>query len=75
MTQIVLNEKFIRHRMVDLDIDSLSELSRRAGLYRLTVHMALRRGSCSLETLAALAQALDCQPGDLLLAAPNGVAS
>ena len=46
MTKIVLNEKFIRHRMIDLDIGGLSALSRKAGLYRLTVHMVLRRGSC-----------------------------
>lgn len=72
MTKIVLNEKFIRHRMIDLDIGGLSALSRKAGLYRLTVHMALRRGSCSLETLAALATVLECQPGDLL---SNGTAS
>lgn len=72
---IKINKQFIQHRMVDLGIESLSDLSKLAGLHRITVSTILRRGSCSWETLARLAEVLDCQPGELLLAAPNGTAS
>lgn len=68
MTQLHINKTFIRHRMADLDIPSYAELSRRAGLHRITVSAILTRGSCSWETLAALADVLQCKPSDLLAA-------
>jgi len=68
MTKLHLNRQFVRHRMADLDIASYAELSRRAGLHRITVSTILTRGSCSWDTLAALAEVLQCKPGDLLAA-------
>lgn len=68
MSKLRINKTFVRHRMADLDIASYAELSRRAGLHRITVSAILNRGSCSWDTLAALAEVLECKPGDLLAA-------
>lgn len=64
----MINESYIRDRMAELGIVNISRLANAAHLHRHTVRMALKRNSCSLETLAALAAVLQCQPGDLLTA-------
>ena len=68
---IRISKRKIRVRMAELDIGSESELSERAGLYRTTVNGALRRGSCSLATLSAIAGVLRCPLDDLLESSPG----
>ena len=66
-----LSDRLVRERMAALGYRYITSLSEAAGLDRQTAYMALRRGSCSLRTLVALAEVLQCRPGDLLESSPG----
>lgn len=70
MKTVRLNSKFIKHRMVDMDIKTVTQLSKLLGVSRQWTHVMLdnsKNGVLTPRKLAKLIELLQCDFNDLLM--------
>ncbi len=66
MKRIILNEKKLRKRMIDLDIKTINELATKSGISKPTIYEYLNGHSPVLSTYLKLCDFLDIHPMELL---------
>ena len=62
---VVINARFVRQRMVDLDYDQKT-VAKVSGLTEASISRLMNGGGFTSNTLGALAKALACNPVDLI---------
>lgn len=66
MNKVVLNEKVLRKRLVDLDIKTINDLAAQSGVSKPTIYDYINGKSPLSSTFIKLCDFLDLEPADLL---------
>ena len=65
--KVRINEKKIRQKMIDMDIKTISDLSKQSGVSRPKIHEYLNGGSPFSTTLTRLCRFLEIEPEDIVM--------
>lgn len=66
MKNLIVDEKVLRKKMIDLDIKSINELSAKSGVSKPTIYEYLNKKSPLAATFVRLCDYLELDPSDLL---------
>lgn len=66
MKNLIVDEKILRKKMIDLDIKSMNELASKSGVSKPTIYEYLNKKSPLSATFLRLCDFLDLDPSELL---------
>lgn len=67
MKNLILNEKLLRKKMIDLDIKTVNELSAKSGVSKPTIYEYINGKSPLSATFIRLCEYLDITPYEILM--------